>query len=133
MRTLKDLGNSNYDKMLKEQIEIAFGQWFRDRVDKRDLEGLLYYGNTKKYYVVYDHEKLHLFGFGKTISEACWDLARFLLEAKPEYATHYGKIIDLKGDDSIKNIYATMDIVLEDLNLSLWVLSFNVERNFLFH
>ena len=130
MKQFSDLGNSDYDKTLKTQINIAFGQWFRNS-DYERMQGLLYYGDEVRFYALYDIDDLNIFGIGQTIPDALDDATALFTQSKKKYNSRACKGLSFDGSKD----YASdaKRIILADLNTHIGIISFNVERDFLFH
>ena len=132
MKAFKDLSNSDYDKRLKKQINSAFGQWFRHSADYGHMQGLLYYGDSVTFYALYDSDSLDIYGIGQSISEAVENASAFFIQCRKEYKTQAGKLVNF-GESDKNTIFYARNVILTDLNTQIWIISFNVERDFLFH
>lgn len=132
MKQFSDLcSHSDYDEKLKTQINIAFGQWFRHSADYERMQGLLYHGDSVCFYALYDKDSLNIYGLGQSISEAVEDASAFFIQCRKEYITQANQPINF-GDSDKNTIFYARNVIMADLNTKIWIVSFNVEREFLF-
>ena len=95
------------------------------------MQGLLYYGDEVRFYALYDIDDLNIFGIGQSIHDAIDNASAFFTQCKKKYNSRACKGVSFDGS---KDYTAdAKKVILTDLNTHIGIISFNVERDFLFH